>query len=68
MTNGAISRTPSGHNGLEWHLAAVADFNGDQNSELLWLNNNGAADLWQINGSQVSTRPVPTPTGEILTF
>jgi hypothetical protein len=49
-------------------LAAVADFNGDQNSELLWLNNNGAADLWQINGSQVSSRLGSAPAGEILTF
>jgi hypothetical protein len=47
-------------------LAAVADFTADGSSDLLWLNDNGAADIWQISGSQVSSQFVPVPKADVV--
>lgn len=70
MTNGVIAQTvvPAGKNGTEWRLTAVADFTDDGFSDLLWLNNAGSADIWQINGSQVSHAFATAPQGNTLVF
>ncbi|WP_315763337.1 MULTISPECIES: hypothetical protein [unclassified Bradyrhizobium] len=64
-----ISRpvTPAGHMGPEWHLQSVSDFNGDGNSDLLWLRGDGASNLWHINGSAVTASFYgSTPSGDAL--
>jgi hypothetical protein len=68
MQNGEIADiiTPSGLNGLEWHLEAVGNFAGDGSSDLLWINNNGAASIWEIHGSSVQAISVSAPTGDTL--
>jgi hypothetical protein len=68
MTNGVISNVinPSGLDGTEWHLDAVNDFTGDGKSDLLWLRADGTAQIWQINGTQVSVTTVNGPSGNTL--
>jgi hypothetical protein len=46
-----------------WHLAEVADFNGDGKSDLLWLNNsNNTPSMWLMNGtSLISGTDLPAP-------
>jgi hypothetical protein len=69
MNNGVISQiiNPAGHDGTEWQLKAVADFTGNGNSDLLWIRSDGAANLWQINGTQVSSSLFSsTPPGNLL--
>jgi hypothetical protein len=41
-----------------WHFADVGDFNGDGNSDLLFVNDttHGVA-VWQMNGNQVAATP-----------
>jgi len=34
----------------DWHLAGVADFNGDDKSDILWRNDNGLVAEWNMNG------------------
>jgi hypothetical protein len=57
---------PSGLDGTEWHLEGVGNFAGDANSDLLWINNSGAAHIWEINGSGVREIPMNAPTGAAL--
>jgi hypothetical protein len=55
--------------GPDWHLAAVGNFSNipsDINSDLLWVNNSGAAHLWVVNGANVQVIPVSAPTGSTL--
>ena len=66
MTNGVISSVvnPSGLDGTEWHLDAVADFTGDGKSDLLWLRADGTAQIWQINGTQAVTSSLVNGPGD----
>jgi len=34
-----------------WHIAAVADLNGDGKDDIVWRNDNGAVSTWHANGS-----------------
>jgi hypothetical protein len=58
-----LATSPQGFNlpftGPTWHIAATADFDsvGAPNSDLLWVNDNGALALWQSNGSNVNSFP-----------
>jgi hypothetical protein len=42
-----------GNNGPTWHVKAAADFDGDGRADILWQNDNGAAAIWLINGTQL---------------
>jgi hypothetical protein len=46
-----------------WHLAGVANFNSDGNSDLLWLNNdNNTPSMWLMNGTSIiSGTDLPAP-------
>jgi FG-GAP repeat len=58
LMNGA-SVASSGVLGLlppaTWTLAAVGDFNGDGNSDLLWRDTAGDTAIWFMNGTTVSS-------------
>ncbi len=51
---------------MEWHLAAVGNFAGDANSDLLWISTSGAASLWEIQGSSVHAVSLSAPMGPNL--
>jgi hypothetical protein len=36
-----------------WHIATTGDYNGDGNSDVLLVNNNGVVGEWQLNGTQI---------------
>jgi len=38
----------------DWHLAGVADFNGDDKSDILWRNDNGLVAEWNMNGQTMA--------------
>ena len=38
-----------------WSVAGIGDFNGDDNSDLLWRNQNGTLVDWSLNGSQITS-------------
>ncbi len=44
--------------GPSWYVVGSGDFNGDGKSDILWLNTNGQAAIWLMNGT--------TPTSEAL--
>jgi FG-GAP-like repeat len=57
----------NGLDGTNWHLQGVGNFAGDAKSDLLWINsNNGAVNIWEVNGSSVTEIPVNAPTGSVL--
>ncbi|RZI55124.1 MAG: hypothetical protein EOP14_07055, partial [Pseudomonas sp.] len=35
----------------QWSLAAIGDFNGDFNQDLIWRNTNGQIAIWIMNGA-----------------
>lgn len=37
--------------GLDWHIAAVGDFNGDAREDILWRNDSGQFGTWLANSS-----------------
>jgi probable HAF family extracellular repeat protein len=49
-----------------WSVAAVADFNGDAKTDLLWRNTNGALALWQMNGASLSSSSAVTYQGNTI--
>jgi hypothetical protein len=48
-----------------WHVAAIADLNGDGNSDILWRSmNTGVASVWNMKGAVgQSTGNLPTALG-----
>jgi len=36
--------------GLDWKIAATADFNGDGKTDILWRNDFGSVAIWTMNG------------------
>jgi beta-glucanase (GH16 family) len=38
-----------------WSVAAVGDFNGDGQSDILWRDQNGTLVDWSMNGSQIAS-------------
>jgi hypothetical protein len=41
-------------------------FPSDTNSDLLWISNSGAVNIWVVNGANVQVIPVSAPTGSTL--
>src|SRR5207237_369850 len=33
-----------------WHIQAIGDFNGDGHSDIVWRNNDGSTQLWEMDG------------------
>jgi hypothetical protein len=48
---------PSGDTGAEWHIAALADFNGDGNTDALWVSTSGVVSVWSLNGGMLLSAP-----------
>jgi hypothetical protein len=66
--NGNIAKTVAlnGLDGSEWHLQGVGNFAGDLNSDLMWISNSGASNIWEVNGPNVHEIPLNVPTGSSL--
>jgi hypothetical protein len=45
-------RNVPGPVGLDWQIAAAADFNGDARADILWRNNSGQLSLWLMDGGR----------------
>jgi hypothetical protein len=56
MSNGHLANTVdfNGRDGSEWHLRGVGNFAGDANSDLLWVSNTGAVNIWKVNGANIT--------------
>jgi hypothetical protein len=65
MANGQVANVviPNGLDGIEWTLQGVGDFTDSGASELLWLDGKGDAQIWQLNGTQVSVISTTAPAG-----
>jgi serralysin len=37
-----------------WHIAGLADFNGDHKSDILWRNDSGTLALWEMDGPLIT--------------
>jgi hypothetical protein len=48
-----------------WHIAGVADLNGDGKSDILWRNDNGTVVEWTMNGSQITSAAAVTYQGSV---
>jgi hypothetical protein len=48
-----------------WHIAGVADLNGDGKSDILWRNDNGTVAEWTMNGSQITSAADVTYQGSV---
>jgi hypothetical protein len=47
-----------------WQVAGLADFYGDGNEDILWINpSNGAVALWELNGAQVTSSAAVSNVG-----
>jgi hypothetical protein len=50
-----------------WSIAALGDFNGDGNADLLLKNTSGAFAEWSMNGSAITTANSVTSSGLAVT-
>ncbi len=48
-----LGATTVGRPGADWHVADVADFNGDSKSDILWRTDGGALAIWEMDGNQI---------------
>jgi VCBS repeat protein len=46
-----------------WHVAQIADFNGDGSSDILWRNDSGALAEWLMNGNTITQSVTPASNG-----
>ncbi|MCP1831714.1 hypothetical protein J2R76_000141 [Bradyrhizobium sp. USDA 4532] len=58
----ALSITNSaGQNvGTDWHVAGVADFDGDSRADIVWRSDTGLTQLWEMNGNQIKNAQMIT--------
>ena len=62
MTTGGSYLTPKSFADTSWKIRAVADFNGDGQSDLLWHNQaNGYLYAWFLNGTVTASGSYLTP-------
>ena len=45
-----------------WKIADTGDFNGDGKTDLLWRNDNGSIETWQMNGATVLNASLLSPS------
>ncbi len=61
VSAGPIPQAPVVPN--SWKIAGTGDFNGDSKSDILWRNDNGSTNVWEMNGLNVlannPTNPYP---------
>ena len=51
---------------LGWHVAAVADYNGDGKADLMWQNSTTRQGyLWYLNGLAATDGGYVTPTPDV---
>ncbi len=57
MSESKIASTAWFYNGdpvdARWRLAALADFDGDENTDLLWQSESGQIAVWLMNGTEI---------------
>jgi hypothetical protein len=46
-----------------WHVVEIGDFNGDNQSDLLWRNDGGALAEWLMNGTTIVSSVTPNMDG-----
>jgi FG-GAP-like repeat len=44
-----------------WKIAGTGDFNDDGKSDILWRNDNGSVETWEMNGTAVIAANLVTP-------
>jgi Domain of unknown function (DUF4347)/FG-GAP-like repeat len=44
-----------------WKISGTGDFNGDGKSDILWRNDNGSTNIWEMNGSTVTAANLVSP-------
>jgi ELWxxDGT repeat protein len=59
LTSGGAAVRPD----ASWSIAGIGDFNGDGNSDILWRNSSGALNLWQMNGTTITSGGAVTSGG-----
>jgi FG-GAP-like repeat/Subtilase family len=45
----------AGQMGAEWHVAGIGDFNGDRDSDILWVSTTGQAAVWTMSGTTLAS-------------
>ena len=61
LSFGPVPQYPTVDN--SWKISGTGDFNGDNKSDILWRNDNGSTNIWEMNGLNViannPTNPYP---------
>src|SRR5207253_352526 len=57
----ATSTVTLANPGPSWHVIAAADFDSDGNTDILWQNTDGAAAIWELNGTSIIGGGVLSP-------
>ena len=63
LTSNGVAVTP----GASWSIAAISDFSGDGNADVLWRNSDGKLAVWTMNGSTILTSGLVTMGGVTVT-
>jgi hypothetical protein len=53
--------------GTDWTIEAVADFDGDTRSDILWRSAHGEVGLWTMDGAEVASSALVTQGGHPVT-